>query len=92
MSRQSTVSQTIRAAAEFCLAGHLADGPLSADEVARRTRSAPCTTFRLLRAAATLDKDRPRKSMATTGACQTAAVRRLELAGEEADANARLQP
>ncbi len=78
MSRQSTVSQTIRAAAEFCLAG--------------RTRSAPCTTFWLLRAAAMLDKDRPRKSMATTGACQTAAVRRLELAGEEADANARLQP
>jgi hypothetical protein len=61
MSRQSTVSQTIRAAAEFCLADHLADGPLSADEVARRTRSAPCNTFRLLRAAATLDKDRPRE-------------------------------
>ena len=35
MSRQSTVSQTIRAAAEFCLADHLADGPLSADEVAQ---------------------------------------------------------
>jgi hypothetical protein len=49
------VSQTIRAAAEFSLADHLADGPLTADEVARRTGSAPDATFRLLRAAATLD-------------------------------------
>jgi hypothetical protein len=49
------VSQMIRAAAEFSLAEHLADGPLTADEVARRTGSAPDTTFRLLRAAATLD-------------------------------------
>ena len=49
------VSQTIRATAEFCVADHLAEGPLTAEELADRIGSAPDTTFRLLRAAATLD-------------------------------------
>jgi hypothetical protein len=48
------VSQTIRAFADLSLADHLADGPLTAPEVAAREGSAPETTFRLMRAGITL--------------------------------------
>jgi O-methyltransferase domain/Dimerisation domain len=48
------VSLTIRAFADLSLADHLADGPLTAAEVAAREGSAPDTTFRLMRAGATL--------------------------------------
>jgi SAM-dependent methyltransferase len=44
-----TVSQIVRVAVELSLAEHLADGPLTADEVAGREGSAPDTTFRLMR-------------------------------------------
>jgi O-methyltransferase domain/Dimerisation domain len=44
------VSQVIRAFADLSLADHLADGPLTAAEVAAREVSAPETTFRLMRA------------------------------------------
>jgi SAM-dependent methyltransferase len=48
------VSQSIRACADLSLADHLADGPLTAAQVAARERSAPDTTMRLMRAATTL--------------------------------------
>jgi len=48
------VSQTIRALADISLADHLADGPLTAAEVAEREGSAPSTTFRLMRACVAL--------------------------------------
>lgn len=44
------VSQTIRAAVTLSVADHLSGGPLSADELARREKAAPDTTFRLMRA------------------------------------------
>jgi O-methyltransferase/methyltransferase family protein len=48
------VSQTIRAVADISLADHLADGPLTAAEVAEREDSASGTTFRLMRASVAL--------------------------------------
>jgi len=49
------VSQALRAAyAELSVADHLATGPLTAAEIAQRERSAPETTFRLMRAGLTL--------------------------------------
>jgi hypothetical protein len=48
------VSQTIRAVADVSLADHLADGPLTAAEVAERENSAPTTIFRLMRACVAL--------------------------------------
>ena len=48
------VSQSIRACADLSLADHLADGPLTAAQVAARERSAPDTTMRLMRAGTTL--------------------------------------
>ena len=44
------VSQALRAYAELSVADHLAKGPLTAAEIAQRERSAPETTFRLMRA------------------------------------------
>ncbi|HTH84989.1 methyltransferase family protein [Mycobacterium sp.] len=44
------VSQALRAYAELSVADHLATGPLTAAEIAQRERSAPETTFRLMRA------------------------------------------
>jgi predicted O-methyltransferase YrrM len=46
------VSQIVRTAAEFSLADHLADGPLSAQQIAERIGSAPATTDRWMRACA----------------------------------------
>jgi hypothetical protein len=48
------VSQSIRACADLSLADHLAEGPLTAAEVAAREHSALDTTLRLMRAAITL--------------------------------------
>jgi hypothetical protein len=48
------VSQTLRAVAELSLADHLADGPLTATEVAEREDSAADTVFRLMRACVAL--------------------------------------
>jgi hypothetical protein len=48
------VSQTIRAFVDLSIADHLADGPLTTDELAERERSAPQTTFRLVRAGISL--------------------------------------
>jgi O-methyltransferase/methyltransferase family protein len=48
------VSQAVRAFADLSLADHLANGPLTAAEVAAREDSAPETTFRLMRAGITL--------------------------------------
>lgn len=48
------VSQSVRAFADLSVADHLADGPLTAVEVAAREGSAPETTFRLMRAGITL--------------------------------------
>lgn len=44
------VSQTIRAFVDLSIADHLADGPLTTDELAALEGSAPQTTFRLVRA------------------------------------------
>lgn len=44
------ISQAVRAFADLSIADHLADGPLSAAEVAQREGSAADTTFRLMRA------------------------------------------
>ena len=46
----SWVAQTVRAVADLSLADHLAQGSLTAAEVARREGSAPDTTLRLMRA------------------------------------------
>jgi predicted O-methyltransferase YrrM len=48
------ISQIVRTAAELSLADHLAAGPLCAQEIAERERTAPGTTFRLMRACAAL--------------------------------------
>jgi O-methyltransferase domain/Dimerisation domain len=48
------VSQALRAYAELSVADHLANGPLTAAEIAQREGSAPETTFRLMRAGLTL--------------------------------------
>lgn len=48
------VSPTVRVAADLSLAEHLAEGRLTADEVAEREGSAPDTTFRLMRACVAL--------------------------------------
>ena len=48
------VSQAVRAFADFSLADHLADGALTAPEVAAREQSAPETTLRLMRACVAL--------------------------------------
>src|SRR5437764_8925683 len=48
------VAQTLRALAELRIADHLADGVLTAEEVAERAGSHPRTTYRLLRTAASL--------------------------------------
>nr|WP_139830597.1 methyltransferase [Mycobacterium paraense] len=48
------VTQIIRAFADLSLADHLADGPLTAAQVAAREASAPDATFRLMRAGAAL--------------------------------------
>ncbi|WP_030751470.1 methyltransferase [Streptomyces sp. NRRL F-5135] len=48
------VAQTLRALAELRIADHLAGGALSAEEVAERVGSHPRTTYRLMRAAASL--------------------------------------
>ena len=45
------VTQTIRAVADLSIADHLAQGSLSAAEIAKREGSAPDTTLRLMRAA-----------------------------------------
>ena len=47
------VSQALRAFIELSVADHLADGPLTAAEIARREGSAPEATFRLMRAGLT---------------------------------------
>jgi O-methyltransferase domain len=46
----SWVTQTVRAVADLSLADHLAEGNMTADEVAEREGSAPDTTLRLMRA------------------------------------------
>lgn len=46
----SWIAQTVRAVADLSLADHLAEGNLTASEVARREGSAPDTTLRLMRA------------------------------------------
>jgi hypothetical protein len=56
------ISQVVRAAADLRLADHLADGPLTAAEVAAFESSDPATTYRLMRACTgigllTLDED-----------------------------------
>ena len=43
------VSQALRAYAELSVADHLANGPLTAAEIAQREGSAPETTCRLMR-------------------------------------------
>jgi predicted O-methyltransferase YrrM len=48
------VSQIIRTAVELSLADHLAAGPLTPEAIAEREGSAPGTTFRLMRACATV--------------------------------------
>ena len=48
------VSQSLRAYAELSVADHLANGPLTAAEIAQREGSAPESTFRLMRAGLTL--------------------------------------
>jgi hypothetical protein len=48
------VSPTVRVAADLSLAEHLAEGSLTAAEVAEREGSAPHTTFRLMRACVAL--------------------------------------
>ena len=47
-------AQVVRAAVDLSLADHLADGGLTAAEVAEREDSAPGTTFRLMRACVVL--------------------------------------
>ncbi|MFJ9624218.1 methyltransferase [Streptomyces sp. NPDC101181] len=49
------VTQVVRTAAELDLAGHLADGPATADEIARAGSLHPTATLRFLRACAALD-------------------------------------
>ena len=44
------ISQALRAFAELSIADHLAEGPLTAAEIAQREGSAPETTYRLMRA------------------------------------------
>ncbi|MFF7211863.1 methyltransferase [Streptomyces sp. NPDC008238] len=48
------VTQIVRAAVDLSLPDHLADGPLDAGEIAEREASDPATTYRLLRACASL--------------------------------------
>jgi len=48
------VTQILRSTAELSLADHVADGATTAEEIAEREGSAPATTYRLLRAAASL--------------------------------------
>ncbi|MDX2644074.1 methyltransferase [Streptomyces sp. PA03-1a] len=48
------VTQIVRAAVELSLPDHLADGPLAAEDIAEREASDPATTYRLLRACASL--------------------------------------
>jgi O-methyltransferase/methyltransferase family protein len=48
------ISPTVRVAADLSLAEHLAEGSLTAAEVAEREGSAPNTTFRLMRACVAL--------------------------------------
>ncbi|SFF81667.1 Dimerisation domain-containing protein [Actinacidiphila alni] len=48
------VAQTVRAAAHLRIADHVAAGATSADEVAAREGSDPATTYRLMRACASL--------------------------------------
>ncbi|MFE0631956.1 methyltransferase [Streptomyces sp. NPDC058864] len=48
------VTQIVRAAVDLSIPDHLADGPLDADEIAARESSDPATTYRLLRACASL--------------------------------------
>jgi hypothetical protein len=48
------VSQTVRAVAELSLADHVAVEALTAEQIAEREASDPATTYRLLRAAASL--------------------------------------
>ena len=48
------VSQIIRTTVELSIADHLADGPLTANEVAGRENSAPDTTLRLMRGCVTI--------------------------------------
>jgi len=54
MARGYMVSQTIRTTIELSIPDHLAEGPLTAAEVAERESSAPATTYRLMRACVTL--------------------------------------
>jgi hypothetical protein len=46
--------QAIRAFIDLSIAEHLADGPMTADEIARREDSAPDATYRLMRAGLTI--------------------------------------
>ncbi|MDX3235107.1 methyltransferase [Streptomyces sp. ME03-5709C] len=48
------VTQIVRAAVDLSIPDHLADGPLRAEEIAERESSDPATTYRLLRACASL--------------------------------------
>jgi hypothetical protein len=48
------VAQTIRAVAQLHIPDHLADGPATAEDVAKREDSDPRTTYRLMRAASSL--------------------------------------
>ncbi|WP_018557611.1 MULTISPECIES: methyltransferase [unclassified Streptomyces] len=48
------VTQIVRAAVDLSIPDHLADGPLGAEEIAERESSDPATTYRLLRACASL--------------------------------------
>ncbi|SMD26369.1 methyltransferase [Kibdelosporangium aridum] len=48
------VAQTLRALAELNIPDHLADGPVTAEDVAERVGSDPRATYRLMRAASSL--------------------------------------
>ena len=49
------ISQVVRSVVDLSLADHLADGPLTATEIAAREHSDPHTTLRLMRVAVALD-------------------------------------
>jgi hypothetical protein len=51
----SWVAQTVRVVADLSLADRLAEGTLTAGEIARREGSAPDTTRRLMRAGVAMD-------------------------------------
>jgi hypothetical protein len=54
MRKRHWVTQIVRTAVDLSIPDHLADGALSAEEIAARESSDPATTYRLLRACASL--------------------------------------